>query len=364
MKPINKKIAITLLSVTVGLSAFASEYQIKPVQNIDEAVKLIKNLKPKTDNINRTKNKNISLYGYTPKPVSDFSYDAVRDTITTLTFSLNGQGQSIFLVHNKVQNDPTLPYINTSELTSRDYKCSGKTCTGLEFYTKTIWRSNSVGAKLILNEAKFKQANREIVLLNRTNENRVGDKLMNGKPYMKVFIDKNGYLNSQFALMTGGLTSAKTSEPIPFGEAVYIQADGADGITYEVGWKNLSTGKTSRGIAAHQVSPVDLDPDSNPKPTASLNFANEQDFESLIKEHKMTGYFWNTRLPMFSNSNKDDMSKMVVYQQDRKLKIDNTLAVKVISDLIYGQNNFKPADMRVYVDNQGNVIAVDIRETY
>jgi hypothetical protein len=66
MKPINKKIAITLLSVTVGLSAFASEYQIKPVQNIDEAVKLIQNLKPKTDNINRTKNKNISLYGYTP----------------------------------------------------------------------------------------------------------------------------------------------------------------------------------------------------------------------------------------------------------------------------------------------------------
>lgn len=42
------------------------------------------------------------------------------------------------------------------------------------------------------------------------------DNPMNGKPFMKVYIDTKGHLKSEFTRITGGGVSATTPKPIPF----------------------------------------------------------------------------------------------------------------------------------------------------
>lgn len=383
MKPINKKLAITLLSVTVGLSAFASEYQIKPVQNIDEAVKLIKNLKPKTDKANEVKSKNTSPYGYihksdnspspmsyTPIPINNFSYDSVRDTITTIYDSTNNP--ILHIVHNKKQNDPTLTAkdltkLNTTEIYKKTgYTCDNEgkkpySCSAYHFYTGIVLNSNSVGANINLSQTKLAQYGKDIVLLDR--ESRLGT-------YMKVFIDQNGYLCSKFTLTTGGTTTARTAQPIPFNENVYIQANDL-GQAYQVGWKSLDTGNSSIGKAGHQIKPVFTPTPGKPNgfhddknTVISLDELFWQILPDTIAKFGITNYFWNTNIPMFANIGKDDLSGMVVYQQSPALKMDLTFVNKVIGDLQGNTNYFPLGKLRAYVDANGNLAAADVREVY
>lgn len=58
-----------------------------------------------------------------------------------------------------------------------------------------------------------------------------------------------------------------------------------------------------------------------------------------------------------------DLSNGIVYY-DGKLKVDAVLIQKILLDLNKESNYFNQSTLRAYVDANGNVLAVDIREKY
>lgn len=355
----NKKIILATLSIMVSLNAFGSEYKIDSVKNTQKVVKEIQKLKQKNS---------VSTRGYRTIHINNFVYDEKTDSISAIRDS---NGNFLFyLVYNKIQNDPTKKFsLDEKKYLQDGYTCDyigsePEKCSGEHFYQNIVWNSNSVGAKIFLKKDILDNFTSNVRILYRQNINRDIDSLKN-KPFMDVYIDKNAYLKAEFTLISGGTISATTPKPIPFDEPVYIQAN-EHGEKYEVGWKSLKTGESSIGKASHQIPPLDNQYGLYPKKVSkeekvSLIF-NNVNFNDLYNYLFMKDYFWNTKIPMFENIDKKDLSDMVVYQNDTSLKIDGTLVNKIISDITKGTNNFKEKELRVYIDDNSNVEAIDIRQ--
>lgn len=316
-------------------------------------------------------------FGYVAMP-GEPNINNARDALVPIS---SGSSRLFTILVNKSQNDPSLDFENASKLADDDYLCiSGDKkvkCNALTYYETTLWSSNSVAAKIELNSnilENLKKDNKKIVFLNRINHGRAGDHLRNDKPFMKVYIDKNGYLNAEFTRLTGGLSQARTSEPIPTDEPVYIQANEM-GEVYEVGWKGLVSNKTSFGKNGHQVSPIDSDQNANPKPWVELGLdSNEQDDLDMndvyngLKVHSLLNvkdYFWSYKVDMFFYINKNTTT-MPVHQNNTQLNLDMNLVYKILNDLRNpDQNdsnlNFKNDTLRVY-SVPGTGIVADIRE--
>lgn len=322
-----------------------------------------------------------TAFGYIKKdgvPNINSSIDTYNAVSYPVKQGRNQIDKIVYLLHNINQFDPSLNFEYVGRLLESDYLCKiGKEtfkCNALQYYESTLWASNSVGMRLnnpadLL--AILKKENKKFVFLNRINEARNADTPRNGKPYMKVYIDKDGYLNAEFTRLTGGTSRARTSEPIPTNEPVYIQAN-ESGEQYEVGWKGINSGKTSFGKNSHQVAPVDSDSNSNPTPLVSLLLDSDDstdiDLNDIYEGYKfyrfldIEGYFWNTKIPMFANIDKKDLSNMGITRADTRLVIDKQLFLRVISDFENGTNYFKNDTLRIYKINETTIIA-DIRET-
>ncbi|MGH1600744.1 hypothetical protein [Campylobacter majalis] len=304
-----------------------------------------------------------------------------NDTDVVLPIS-SGDKVLFYILANKTQNDPSLSFVNTTKMTNNDFRCKserGQTynCRAIDFYETTLWSSNSVGAKIELKPnilSILKDKNAKIVFLNRINRDRAADTLRNNKPFMKVYIDKDGYLNAEFTRLTGGVSQARTSQPIPIDEPVYIQSN-EQAEKYEVGWKGLNSGKTSFGKNEHQIAPIDSDKNANPKPSVSLDITSDEindfDLEDVYNGTKFytllntQNYFWNTKIDMFSGIDKD-VSSMQLFQNNTQLQLDFGLLNRIIHDLnIADENSSKlnfPSDtMRVYSIPDFGLIT-DIRE--
>lgn len=65
---------------------------------------------------------------------------------------------------------------------------------------------------------------------------------------------------------------------------------------------------------------------------------------------------------MFANADKDDISDMVIYQENMKLKIDSELINKIIGDITGKTDYFQEKNLRVYIDKDKNIQSADIRE--
>lgn len=227
-----------------------------------------------------------------------------------------------------------------------------------------------MGAKIFLKkEILNKLSSINPMFLYRENINR-GIKYMDNMPFIKVYIDSNAYLKAEFTLTNGGRISATTPKPIPFNEPIYIQANEI-GDSYEVGWKSLQTGESSIGKASHQFPPLDSQYELSPKKVSGDLMVNLKFYNSdrkstyLITSYNnlfMKDYFWNTKVSMFENIDKKDLSDMVVYQNDTSLKIDGSLVNKIMSDITQGTNYFKDKELKVYIDDNSSVEAIDIRQ--
>lgn len=309
--------------------------------------------------------------------VSSFTFDNSRDKMTGITFPLNGQERTLTLIYNDEQTDPTIAPFDASELFKKTgYACDwyGKDpfkCTARHFYTGIVWSSNSVGGQVNIDKAKLESLNRDIVLLDRKNVGRTY--LPNNTTFMRVYIDKDGYLNAEFTRFAGGTSRAKTAKPIPFLQNVYIQAN-ESGEAYEVAWKNIQTGEISKGYESQQFASLDknLQRSENEhsiyKPSEDIisldpEFSNT-DLKLLYNDFGLKKFFWSTKKPLFANLDKSDLSDMPFHQVDNSLKLDEKLANKIVGDLFLGQNNFDAKDLRIYVDSNENILAIDIREKF
>ena len=270
-----------------------------------------------------------------------------------------------YLVYNKIQNDPTKDFSLNQDNYKKEsgYRCNGsgdksRECSALKFFHGVVWSSNTLTAQIYIRSGMLDTIeNNNIMLLSLNNFTRAY-KHMNNKPFMKVYIDKNAYLKTEFTLISGGTISATTPKPIPFDEPVYIQAN-EHGENYEVDWKSLKTGESSIGKASHQFPPEDHTTDGNIQKTIveniyikHLEFANDKLF--------MSGYTWSTFIPMFSLDN--NITSNIIMYQGNGLNIDGEFINKIISDITQNTNHFKEKDLRVYIDDNSNVEAIDIRQ--
>lgn len=397
---INKKIASILLSAAVATNIFALDFQVGKTNDISSAVKKIQSSKLKNTKADKYQMSKM-LRSYAVDNASNFTFDSTRDTMNTVSFTLNGQNISLLLVSNRVQNDPTKvgkTAINISNLNqSTGYICKGgggsANCGGEHFYTNVAWNSNSVGAKIILTQNALDNAkNGEIVLLDRNYQfidestdvrQRVIKSRQNtlfNKPFFKVYIDKEGYLNAKFTRITGGTSVAKTNKPIPLNEEIYIQANQNKSTHYEVSWKNARTNEVSSGKNAHQT-PLSFDNFQADKltqqeinligqsvlPIANTGFKSTNFQDSLINARNdlsMQNYFWGANVPMFANIDKDVVDGAAAFQESARLIINNELIAKILADIFNNQDNFNPSNMRIYIDANQNIVAVDIRQNF
>lgn len=73
----------------------------------------------------------------------------------------------------------------------------------------------------------------------------------------------------------------------------------------------------------------------------------------------MTRFFQGYGVNMFANMNKTDISDKPIQQPD--LSIDSNLINKILSDISGTTNYFEADELRLYVDDNMNVIIVDVR---
>lgn len=345
IKNIIKTATLTALT-TVALSA--NNIQINPVTDIEPVIKQIEkaNLKkPK-----RTKR------SYSVENISNFTYDQTRDTIDTIS---DVQGPLFYLVRNKVQKDPSQEqYFNWDKLEENTYKCNNDiSCNGVDFYLTKVFDNISVGANIVLGQ----NPTEELVFFNRNYASNKDYPLSSNKPFLKVFIDKDRYLNAKYVLQTGGTTQAKTDKPIPLGEKVYIQANEV-GSAYDVGWKSYSSNETSTGHSNRQMALAEF---VRPEGIKSVIQDIKDNLNYYTSNYNMSGWFWNSDISMFKNFGVTDLKRMNAYQdmkeEPKDLTVDNAFVNKILDDITGKANHFYGSNLVLYLDDAQNIQAVDVR---
>ena len=377
-------LAITLLAHTLFS---ADNFTFEKVNNMQE----ISNKKLKKSNSLKSK-KSPQVRAYTPLPINQFVFDENLDEL----ISVSSGGQHLFyLAYNKIQNDPTKPrgelLVNLTE--NENYACDyiaqqAPICNYEDYYSQVGYAMNSIGGWFYFNA--YPSNDSDFVLINRINAKRGNaggsNSFMGNKPHFKVFVSSDGRLKTQFTLITGGLDTVSSPEPIPLNKNVYLQANNS-GINYEVGWITLD-GTSSVASGSHQgfAIPADIDehtvarnnktscqsgPNIIEPITAKNSGCIKIDFINKIIEtgnfynskkntHFISNFFWNGATTMFADMNKTDISNNTVFQPNTRLVVDTNFINKVYGDLFIGQNNFTANQLRVYVDD--NYIIADVRE--
>ena len=377
-------LAITLLAHTLFS---ADNFTFEKVNNMQE----ISNKKLKKSNSLKSK-KSPQVRAYTPLPIDQFVFDENLDEL----ISVSSGGQHLFyLAYNKIQNDPTKPrgelLVNLTE--NENYACDyiaqqAPICNYEDYYSQVGYAMNSIGGWFYFNA--YPSNDSDFVLINRINAKRGNaggsNSFMGNKPHFKVFVSSDGRLKAQFTLITGGLDTVSSPEPIPLNKNVYLQANNS-GINYEVGWITLD-GTSSVASGSHQgfAIPADIDehtvarnnktscqsgPNIIDPITAKNSGCIKIDFINKIIEtgnfynskkntHFISNFFWNGATTMFADMNKTDISNNTVFQPNTRLVVDTNFINKVYGDLFIGQNNFTANQLRVYVAD--NYIIADVRE--
>ena len=377
-------LAITLLAHTLFS---ADNFTFEKVNNMQE----ISNKKLKKSNSLKSK-KSPQVRAYTPLPIDQFVFDENLDEL----ISVSSGGQHLFyLAYNKIQNDPTKPrgelLVNLTE--NENYACDyiaqqAPICNYEDYYSQVGYAMNSIGGWFYFNA--YPSNDSDFVLINRINAKRGNaggsNSFMGNKPHFKVFVSSDGRLKAQFTLITGGLDTVSSPEPIPLNKNVYLQANNS-GINYEVGWITLD-GTSSVASGSHQgfAIPADIDehtvarnnktscqsgPNIIEPITAKNSGCIKIDFINKIIEtgnfynskkntHFISNFFWNGATTMFADINKTDISNNTVFQPNTRLVVDTNFINKVYGDLFIGQNNFTANQLRVYVAD--NYIIADVRE--
>ena len=377
-------LAITLLAHTLFS---ADNFTFEKVNNAQE----ISNKKLKKSNSLKSK-KSPQVRAYTPLPIDQFVFDENLDEL----ISVSSGGQHLFyLAYNKIQNDPTKPrgelLVNLTE--NENYACDyiaqqAPICNYEDYYSQVGYAMNSIGGWFYFNA--YPSNDSDFVLINRINAKRGNaggsNSFMGNKPHFKVFVSSDGRLKAQFTLITGGLDTVSSPEPIPLNKNVYLQANNS-GINYEVGWITLD-GTSSVASGSHQgfAIPADIDehtvarnnktscqsgPNIIEPITAKNSGCIKIDFINKIIEtgnfynskkntHFISNFFWNGATTMFADMNKTDISNNTVFQPNTRLVVDTNFINKVYGDLFIGQNNFTANQLRVYVAD--NYIIADVRE--
>ncbi|WP_289243073.1 hypothetical protein [uncultured Campylobacter sp.] len=392
-----KLILITIFLVSMLFSS--DSFTFKKVDNPKEIISEIISKKQSL------KSKQIpQVRAYTPLPIDQFVFDPNLDELT----SVSSGGQLLFyLAYNKVQNDPTKTFnVNIPEVdTSTGYRCDydgshQAICSFKEFYHRVEYANNSIGGWFYFTQ--YPSNDDEFVLINRINTKRGNaeplmlDTPSYRKPHFKVFVDTYGKLSVTFTLVTGGTQTVSTPQAIPLNTNVYLQANNS-GINYEVGWTTLD-GTSSRASGSHQgfSIPADIDehrvarnnsttcqsgpndigvpttknsgcikislkPDLSDFDLANQNAIDDEKLELFAKVNAMKNFFWNYKIDMFADMNATDISNRAMYQSDMSLVIDGNLINKILSDLSGATNYFDNGELRVYIDENYNVIVADIR---
>ncbi|OCR95398.1 hypothetical protein CFT85387_08595, partial [Campylobacter fetus subsp. testudinum] len=291
------------------------------------------------------------------------------------------------------------------EYTTTGYRCNyngtgGAPCSFKEYNHRVAYAFNSVGGWFYFTQ--HPTTDNSFILINRKNVKRgnaeplMTDRPGYEKPHFKVFVGSDGKLNVQFTLVTGGIQTVMTPQAIPLNTRVYLQANNS-GIDYEVGWTTLD-GTSSRASGSHQgfSVPADIDehkvarnnnakclsgpdigtPDihnsgcikisllideNDREGDLDTNAFNMLDLTSFTKKNTMTNFFWNNEIGMFADMNKTDISDRAIYQNNTPLVINAELINKILSDITGGTNYFEADKLRLYVDDNMNVIIVDVR---
>ena len=377
-------LAITLLAHTLFS---ADNFTFEKVNNMQE----ISSKKLKKSNSLKSK-KSPQVRAYTPLPINQFVFDENLDEL----ISVSSGGQHLFyLAYNKIQNDPTKPrgelLVNLTE--NENYACDyiaqqAPICNYEDYYSQVGYAMNSIGGWFYFNA--YPSNDSDFVLINRINAKRGNaggsNSFMGNKPHFKVFVSSDGRLKAQFTLITGGLDTVSSPEPIPLNKNVYLQANNS-GINYEVGWITAD-GTSSVASGSHQgfAIPADIDehtvarnnktscqsgPNIIEPITAKNSGCIKIDFINKIIEtgnfynskkntHFISNFFWNGATTMFADMNKTDISNNTVFQPNTRLVVDTNFINKVYGDLFIGQNNFTANQLRVYVAD--NYIIADVRE--
>lgn len=277
--------------------------------------------------------------------VSNLTFNPARDTIDTIS---DDSGPLFYVIRNKLQLDPTT-LINDNKLRSTDYVGG---ISGYSFYSYNVFLSNTVAADITLTE----YPGYDVVIFDRIHDTHIREYPQTMyKPFMRVFIDKDGYLNALFTRYPGGTSVAKSDKPIPLNERVHIQAN-QQGNGYEVGWKSYSSNTQSTGYNSYQIDLVDFQKGS------ILNFKDiERKFLLLTNIWDMTNFYWNTYLPLFSKYGATDVSDMLVYQGYDMLILNNEFVGKIIAEINGEEEFFKIFPLKAYIDKDKNVQAVDVR---
>ena len=381
-----KKIVLVALLLAHTLFS-ADNFTFEKVNNMQE----ISNKKLKKSNSLKSK-KSPQVRAYTPLPINQFVFDENLDEL----ISVSSGGQHLFyLAYNKIQNDPTKPrgelLVNLTE--NENYACDyiaqqAPICNYEDYYSQVGYAMNSIGGWFYFNA--YPSNDSDFVLINRINAKRGNaggsNSFMGNKPHFKVFVSSDGRLKAQFTLITGGLDTVSSPEPIPLNKNVYLQANNS-GINYEVGWITLD-GTSSVASGSHQgfAIPADIDehtvarnnktscqsgPNIIDPITAKNSGCIKIDFINKIIEtgnfynskkntHFISNFFWNGATTMFADMNKTDISNNTVFQPNTRLVVDTNFINKVYGDLFIGQNNFTANQLRVYVAD--NYIIADVRE--
>lgn len=381
-----KKIVLAIMLLAHTLFS-VDDFTFEKVNNAQE----VSSKKLKKSNSLKSK-KSPQVRAYTPLPIDQFVFDENLDEL----ISVSSGGQHLFyLAYNKIQNDPTKPrgelLVNLTE--NENYACDyiaqqAPICNYEDYYSQVGYAMNSIGGWFYFNA--YPSNDNDFVLINRINAKRGNaggsNSFMGNKPHFKVFVSSDGRLKAQFTLITGGLDTVSSPEPIPLNKNVYLQANNS-GINYEVGWITLD-GTSSVASGSHQgfAIPADIDehtvarnnktscqsgPNIIEPITAKNSGCIKIDFINKIIEtgnfynskkntHFISNFFWNGATTMFADMNKTDISNNTVFQPNTRLVVDTNFINKVYGDLFIGQNNFTANQLRVYVDD--NYIIADVRE--
>lgn len=371
---------VLLLAVLFVNILFAKGFSIKEVDNLYEVIDKIK-LSYEQDSI--------TSRSYTPVHINEFEFDASRDQISSIYDANNTL--LFYLVHNKVQNDPTLKFVLNYKVLNETtgYRCNyiggDPICSAKTYYESVLYSSNTVAAWIKLKN--YPTNDNQLVLLHRVNGehdafteqiNPNPSNPMQGRDHMKVYVGTDGKLTIRFALFNGHYTRIKTPLPIPLNTDVYIQANNSF-ISFKVGWKTLDN-QSSIANGGHQYFSMPWDVEKH-KRNINVSYT-KNDLPYLIKinildpiktisekthmfqTYNIRNYYWDTKTDMFKDMNTTDLTNKLVYEQDRTLQLDLTFINKILTDIAKITDYFPLHKLRIFVDDNMRPIAVDVRESY
>lgn len=371
-----KKIVLAIMLLAHTLFS-ADNFTFEKVNNAQEVSSKKLKKKQLTRSMQSRQARSYQIYS-----INQFSFNENLDELT----SVSNNGEHLFyLAYNKKQADPT-NFLSKNLL--QNYRCDYNgsqiaNCDFVVYHTRVEYALNSIGGWFYFNA--YPSNDNDFVLINRINAKRgnAGESysFMRNKPHFKVFVDTYGKLGVTFTLITGGTQTVFTPEAIPLNTNVYLQANNS-GINYEVGWITAD-GTSSRASGSHQGFAIPADiyehtiarnsrkscqsgPNDNSgcieisSPFEEGNF-NEtiKNYKTLSKNYCMTKFFWGQGMAMFSDMNSPHPSNKFIYQTD--LVIDATLINKILLDLSGTTNYFNGDELKLYIDDNYNIILIDIR---